>query len=130
MSLRLLIDQANAILPGVAAPEGAHDPRWRAINLIGDHIRTAPEEIWNFVAFWGVHPDEDLHAAIGCCLLEHLLEYHFDLIFPRVQELVAKNPQFAKTFSFCSKFGQSTLPENASKLDALNAWLTSRSLDS
>jgi hypothetical protein len=126
MSLRLLIDQANAILPGVAAPEGAHDPRWRAIIAIGDHVETAPEEIWSFVASWGVHPDEDLRTAIACCLLEHLLEYHFDLIFPRVQELVEKEPLFVGTFAMCSKFGQSKLPENSSKFDALNAWCHSR----
>jgi hypothetical protein len=42
-----------------------------------------------------------------------LLEYHFDLIFPRVEQLVEKDALFADMFCRCWKLGQSELPANA-----------------
>ena len=115
------ISDANAILPGIAAPDNAQDPRWQAIIAIADFVQTDPDPVWTFVARWGRHADADLRAAVATCLLEHLLEYHFPLVFPRVEDLVRRDPNFADTFAMCSKFGQSELPENASRFDALKA---------
>ena len=77
------IARAESILPGVEAPDGVEeDPRWQAIIDIENHIESAPEPIWRFICRWGSHPDEDLRSAIATCLLEHLLEYHFQASFP------------------------------------------------
>jgi len=53
MSVSELIRDAEAILPGTPAPEGADDPRWQAIIAIGEYIETHPEDVWPFVARWG-----------------------------------------------------------------------------
>src|SRR4051812_15944785 len=113
MDVEEVIRSAEAILPGEPAPPGEVDPRWQAISRIGDSIETDPEAVWPFVARWGRHPQEDLRDAIATCLLEHLLEYHFGRIFPRVRELATADGLFADTFSRCWKFGQSEHPENA-----------------
>ena len=115
------ISDANAILPGIAAPDDAEDPRWQAIIAIADFVESDPDPVWVFVAQWGSHADPDLRAAVATCLLEHLLEHHFPLVFPRVEDLARREPNFADTFAMCSKFGQSELPENARRFDALQA---------
>jgi hypothetical protein len=119
MSVHKAIKRAEKILPGAAAPEGEEDPRWQRIIEIGMHIESDPEPIWEFVARWGSHQDEDLRSAIATCLLEHLLQHHFDLIFPRVQSLVEAKPLFAHTFTMCWKMGQAESPENARRFDEL-----------
>jgi len=119
MSLRTAIERANSLFPGTPAPDGENDPRWEAIMAVGDYIESNPEEVWQFVTRWGAHEQEDLRSAIGCCLLEHLLEYHFDLIFPRVEELARKDKLFADTFCYCSKFGESKIPANSRRMDRL-----------
>ena len=115
------IEQANAILPGKPVDDDI-DPRWQAIIEVGEFITTNPEEIWTFVARWGKHQDEDLRMAISSILLEHLLEYHFELIFPLVQIAVKKDRLFAKTFSSCWKCGQSEDSKNEKSFDELKRW--------
>ncbi|WP_309709775.1 hypothetical protein [Armatimonas sp.] len=105
------IAQVERLLPGQATAEGP-DPRWQAIITLEPLIHSVPEVLWPFIARWGSHPDEDLRTAIATCLLEHLLEYHFTEYFPRVEALTRSNPLFAKTFQVCSKFGQTTQPQN------------------
>ena len=119
MTVHKAIKRAEKILPGAAAPEGENDPRWQRIIEIGMHIESDPEPIWEFVARWGSHRDEDLRTAIATCLLEHLLQHHFDLIFPRVQKLVQTDPLFAHTFMLCWKIGQAESPQNAQRFDEL-----------
>jgi hypothetical protein len=119
MNVHEAIVSAEAILPGKEAAEGEEDPRWQAMIAVGDFVETDPEPVWSFVERWGVHPDEDLRMAISMCILEHLLEYHFDLIFPRMERLARSNPCFAETVGWCSSFGDSELPENAARLNGL-----------
>jgi hypothetical protein len=126
MSVWELIRDAEAILPGTPAPAGADDPRWQAIIAIGEYIETHPEDVWPFVARWGASTQADLRDAIATCLLEHLMEHHFELVFPRVEQLAKTDRMFADTLSRCWKFGQAELPENAKKIDALRAWCSSR----
>src|SRR2546425_7939291 len=101
MSLRDRIRYANSILPGTPAADGAEDPRWQAIIAISEYIESSPEGLWQFTERWGTCPQEDLRNAIATCLLEHLLEHHFKLIFPRVRRLAKANGLFADTFSRC-----------------------------
>ena len=121
MSVHDVIERANAILPGRAAPGGQRDWRWQCIIDLGEYVESNPEEVWAFVAQWGSYRDEDLRAAIATCLLEHLLEHHFDTIFPRVEQRALADKHFAAMFGVCSKFGQADLPKNASRFDALKA---------
>jgi hypothetical protein len=114
-----VIAAAERILPGKEAPEGELDPRWQAIIEVGEFIETAPEEVWAFILRWGSHPDEDLRAAIATCLLEHLLDADFERFFPLVEERTLQEPLFADTFTKCWKFGQSRVPHNTARFDAL-----------
>ena len=119
MSVGDAIRKANAHLPGTPAPEGEEDPRWQTILEVADYCESNPEEVWQFVNQWGNHSQKDLRDAIACVLLEHLLESHFDLIFPRVESAAETDPLFADMFRRCWKFGQSERPGNAIRFDAL-----------
>jgi hypothetical protein len=70
--------------------------------------------------------DADLQMAISTCVLEHLLEYHFDLIFPKMEQLIRAQPVFARVFLSCWDYGQSKEPENARKLQSLRGELKHR----
>src|SRR5262245_38109410 len=85
MTVQEAIAAADAILPGHAAPAGEIDQRWQAIIKIGEFIEDEPEAVWAFIVRWGPSSDSDLRAAIATCLLEHLLEYHFDAFIARVE---------------------------------------------
>jgi hypothetical protein len=113
------IAEAERILPGVAAPDGELDPRWQAIIEVEAFIETDPDEIWRFVRRWGCHEDEDLRNAIATCLLEDLLEYHFEEYFSKVEEAVRADRLFADTFGRCAKLGQAQEPGNAERFDRL-----------
>jgi len=114
------ISEVERLLPGISSSPGVEDPRWQSIISIAEYIGTDLEAVWKFVRKWGSHADEDLRAAIATCLLEHLLEEHFDLIFPRVEAAVGTDAFFADTFSRCWQFGQATIPENARRFADLH----------
>jgi hypothetical protein len=117
MSAQATIAAADHILPG--NPRENDRDRWQAIVAIGEYIQSEPDAIWDFVLRWGDNALEDLRDAIATVLLEHLLEHHFERIFPRVELAVRADPLFADTFCRCWKFGQSELIENAERFDRL-----------
>jgi hypothetical protein len=123
MNVNAAIEQAEVILPGTAAPEGEQDPRWQAIIAIGEFVEDEPEAVWAFVERWGAYPDEDLCATIATCLMEHLLEYHFNVVFPQMASLARTNRDFAKMVEQCSLFGEAERPENAIQFKRLKAEL-------
>lgn len=111
------IRAAERILPGLPSASGMQDPRWQAIIAVGEHIEVDPERVWQFAARWGSQPDPDIRMAIATCLLEHLLEAHFDLIFPQVEALALQDYHFADTFTSCWQF--QPREENAKRMDEL-----------
>ena len=113
------IAKAEKILPGTPTSEGERDPRWQAIIAVGRFIETNPEEVWAFALKWGCHMDEDLRSAIATCLVEHLLEYDYDRIFPRVERAVAGSRLFEDMFCGCAKFGQAEKSGNSERFDRL-----------
>ena len=115
---RDVIARAEAVLVQPPARTGQVDPRWLALIDVSDLIEAHPEDVWPFVERWGSHGDDDVRAAVAACLLEHLLEHHFEAFFPRVEQAAA-NPLFADTFSLCWKFGQAEIPANSARWDAL-----------
>lgn len=125
MGVRDAIRHAEQLLPGTPALRG-EDRRWQAIIAIGNYIDANPSSVWRFVRRWGSHPQEDLRDAIACCLLEHLLERHFELFFPRVQLAALSEPLFGDMFLRCWKFGQAGRTKNATRFDRLQSKLASR----
>lgn len=123
------IARAERILPGTPAPpgtpaaEGKRDPRWQAIIRVGEFIETQPDAVWQFAHRWGKHAQGDLRMAVATCLLEHLLEHHFELLFPRVRRAALASPRFASTLNSCWSFGDSEVPKNAARIKRLQAQL-------
>jgi len=107
------IRSAERILPGRAARPGATDHRWQAIIAVAEFVETNPKELWEFTAKWGCHRSEDLRMAIATCILEHLLEHHFRVVFPKASALARSNANFAQTLRMCSLFGQAARASNA-----------------
>jgi hypothetical protein len=120
-AVRRAIARAESILPGLPAPDGTRDPRWQAIIRVGEFIESQPEPVWEFSLRWGKHRQADLRTAIATCLLEHLLEHHFDLIFPRLRREALSSARFADTFQRCWWFGQAEEPKNAARVKRLAA---------
>jgi hypothetical protein len=117
------IARAERVLPGTPAPEGKRDPRWQAIIRVGEFVRTHPDPVWRFAHRWGKHARRDLRNAVATCLLEHLLEHHFELVFPRVRRASLESVRFADTFSSCWSFGRSIEPKNAARVKRLKTQL-------
>ena len=126
MSVHDAIAKAEEVLPGHVAPDGEIDPRWQAIIAVGDFIETEPETVWSFILRWGGHPDQDLRTAIATCLLEHLLELHFDNFIGRVEQHARADGLFADTVSRCWKFGESEETDRAERFDRLIASIRPR----
>ena len=96
------------------------DERWQAAITLGEYCETDPASIWPAVVKWGSSEDEDIRTSISTCVLEHILEYHLDVYFPKVQEIISSgNRNFADTFCRCWKFGQSESSENSNRFDLL-----------
>jgi hypothetical protein len=112
---------AERILPGTPAPDDKRDLRWQAIIRVGEFIETQPEAVWQFAHRWGKHAQADLRMAVATCLLEHLLEHHFEMVFPRVRQAALESVRFADTFSSCWSFGQSKEPKNAARIKRLQS---------
>jgi hypothetical protein len=117
---------AEAVLPGVVAPEGELDPRWQAIIAVGEFIPGEPEAVWQFARRWGSHEGQDLRMAVATCLVEHLLDSQFDQFFPRVVAAAREDPLFASTFTYCWKFGQAKESDRARSFDRVQAAIRKR----
>ena len=98
--------------------------RWQAAIALGAYCETEPEVIWPLTVKWGSANEEDVRAAISTCVLEHILEYHFDEYFPKTEQIIyGGNKNFALTFRTCWRFGQAKSPENAARWDAVDAFI-------
>ena len=113
------IRKAERVLPGKEAPDGELDPRWQAIIGVAEHIEQHPDVVWCFTRKWGAHANTDIRTAVATCLLEHLLEHHFDRMFPLVSEACSRSRRFADTFSRCGEFGQTRSRRNVRRFRAL-----------
>ena len=122
---RISPEQSQEIDTNLASPD--EDTRWQAAIALGAFSETCPEAIWPLVEKWGSCLDEDVRAAIATCVLEHILEAHFEPFFGRVERLIQqKNILFADTFSECWQFGEAKLPGNSVRFVRLQAqaeWL-------
>lgn len=121
MTVQEAISAAEALLPGDPAPDGELDPRWQAIIEVSEFIPTNPGEAWNFAMRWGGSSAPDVRAAIATCVIEHLLEQHFDEYFPKVALQAKADSNFARTVRLCWQLGQAEKPRNAAKFEALLA---------
>jgi hypothetical protein len=96
------------------AARGEHT-RWQAAIALGEFAASAPESIWPLVLKHGSRRHADARMTIATCVLEHILEHHFDTFFPRVAEAARSSCWFADTAGSCWLMGQSELPRNAKR---------------
>ena len=127
MTISQAIRKAEQVLPGKEAPEGELDSRWQAIIAVSDHIENHPDKVWSFTRKWGAHANADLRCAVATCLLEHLLEHHFDRIFPLVSEACRRSERFGDTFCLCGEFGQTAAPRNLKRFRSLKTKVSAQS---
>jgi hypothetical protein len=123
------IERAALMLPGEPAPEGSRDPRWQALVCVGAHVDDDPELVWDFIEVWGGHDQIDLRDAIANCLLEPLLELHFDDFFPLVTERSIADASFADMFLRCEPFGVAAESKNARRFTSLQKQLAEKFFD-
>jgi len=119
------IDEAEHVLRSVLEPaaDGTKDPRWHAVISVAEFSEDHPLVVWDFVSRWGCSGDQDLRSAIATCALEHLLEHHFELIFPKAEALASENQQFADTVGRCWTFELGDVSPNALRLRELQETL-------
>lgn len=91
------IADAERVLPGHAST-GGECPRWQAIIAVGMFIETDPLPVCDFAMKWAWRRGADLQRAISCCLIEHLLEHHFDLVLPRMRAAALEHGRVAEHF--------------------------------
>jgi hypothetical protein len=125
-AVRRAIARAEAILPGIPAPEGKLDRRWQAMMRVADFIGSRPEEVWQFCLRWGKHPQANLRMAVACVLLEDLIEQHFDLIFPRLRPAATESVRFGDTIRSCWCFLPEKEPEKYKRVRRLQRQLSRR----
>ena len=100
--------------------------RWQAAIALGEFASSDPERIWPLVVKHGSRRHADARMAIATCVLEHILEYHFDAFFPRVTIAARSSRRFSTTFGWCWQLGQAELPRNARRWQRLKRELHDR----
>lgn len=75
--------------------------RWQALIVVGEFIKTQPDDIWLLIKQYGQSGDEDMRMGVACVLLEHLLEHHRSRFVGRAKRLASKSPKFKYTLDMC-----------------------------
>ena len=70
-------------------PDRSTYVRWQALLMLGQHAERHPDEIWPSVLKWGTVQNRDIRRGVACCVLEHVLEHHFDPYFERALSHIA-----------------------------------------
>jgi hypothetical protein len=127
MTVQETILRAEAAIRECPLPQAGSDSRWQAIIQVGHFIESDPEPVWSFIQTWGNTDDPDLRMALATCLLEHLLEHHFDQFISRVEDQAKRDRMFADTVRHCWKFGLAEEPSRTARLQRLQQTLRRRS---
>jgi HEAT repeat protein len=94
--------------------------RWAAAQAAGELIDKSPWDVWQLVLRHGASELEDTRSAVATCMLEHLLERHFDNFFPLLEAQVRQgNVLLGDTFRRCWKFGVAEDIRNSQRWDSL-----------
>ena len=117
---RLILDLLDSLIG-----DRSQYVRWGSLGMVGQFVESYPEDVWPIAVRWGSVRSRDIRGGIACCVLEHLLEYHFSVYFPRVKEIIKNGEKrFAYTLACCYKMGQAKQKDNARVLDGFIGYLT------
>lgn len=104
----------------VALASADEDTRWKAAMELGWSCEEDPGWGWSLVVKWGSSEDDDARDAIACCVLEHILQYHFADYFEKCVQLIrGGNLNFGHTLSKCYRMGEAGLAANQKRIDDL-----------
>jgi len=78
--------------------------RWQALIVVGEFIKTHPDDVWPVIEQYGQHKDKDMRTGVACVLLEHLLEHHRRRFGRRAERLASKSPKFKYTLDMCLRW--------------------------
>lgn len=95
-------------------PDRNNNIRWRTLGLVENFIRDYPSKVWPFVVKYGGVSNKDIRAGVGCCLLEHMLQYHYSKYLPETEKLLYLNKNYIDTFKYCWYFGNEELENGGS----------------
>jgi hypothetical protein len=94
--------------------------RWAAAEAATEYAYTEPEKIWPLVIQFGSSDELDLRQAIASCVLEHVLEHHFETFFPHLEAAIrGGNAHLRHTLKLSWKLGRSEITANSERWDAL-----------
>ena len=100
-------------------PDRSAYVRWQALLMLGQHAERHPGAIWPSVLKWGTVRNRDIRRGVACCILEHVLEHHFDPYFDlALSHIACGHRRFAYTLANCWRFGEAGLPNNAQRFDS------------
>jgi len=85
-------------------PDQNNKIRWRTLSMISCYIKPFPSKLWPFIVNYGTARSKDLRLGVACCLLEHLLEHHFESYFSRIEKLLYKDSRFIYTLQNSRSF--------------------------
>ena len=92
--------------------------RWKAAIALGEYCKSDPKNVWPLTVKYGSSRKADTRTAIATCVLEHILEYHFDPYFDESLKIVREgNIRFCRTLATCWKFGQAQKKNNSLRFD-------------
>lgn len=101
---------------------GSNDERriWNAAEIMGEYAEHHPSAIWCLTLIHASSADTEVRQAIATCVLEHILEYHFDTFFDLIENAIqGGDERLRDTLKICWKFGQADLPKNRNRWDRL-----------
>ena len=88
--------------------------------MLHDYIKDDPEAVWPLVTKWGAVRNRDIRAGVAVCVLEHILEFHFEEYFPRIERLIRGGVRrMALTLSMCWHLGKASDPSNSERIKRL-----------
>jgi len=93
VAMRVLIEhgQPPSVYLGLAEPlieDSDSACRWQACIVVSEAIPSSPDAVWSAILAHSSAADDDLMSALGCVLLEELLQHDFDTYFPRLKRAV------------------------------------------
>lgn len=93
---------------------------WEAAEILGEYAENNPWIIWPLTIKYASSLNSEVRQAIATCVLEHILEYHFDQFFDEIERAIKGGDLLLRdTLSGCWKFGKSKLPHNRDRWDIL-----------
>ena len=108
----------NQIEAGLAS--SSETERWAAAAAATEYVYAEPDKIWPLVVRFGSSDELDVRQAIASCVLEHILEHHFETFFPRLEgEIRGGNGNLRDTLKLSWKLGHSESAANSARWDAL-----------